>query len=65
MLNYSRTNHTSISHATGKIRVGMSGLILFLALIPVQLFSQDRAKKEIQAYRLENSDEFMFDGRVT
>lgn len=31
----------------------------------MQLLSQDRDKKEIQAYRLETSDRFIFDGRVT
>lgn len=65
MFNNSCANHTSISFATGKFRAWVGGLMLFLALIPMQLLSQDRDKKEIQAYRLETSDRFIFDGRVT
>ncbi|MCG2587584.1 carbohydrate binding family 9 domain-containing protein [Rhodohalobacter sulfatireducens] len=65
MLTNRRAKHKQISFAIKKTQLCLAGLLILTVLTPMQLFSQDRTKNEVQAYRLQDSDQFLFDGRVT
>lgn len=65
MLPNRRAKYKNLSFAINKTELCLAGLLILTVLIPMQLFSQDRTKKEVQAYRLEETDQFIFDGRVT
>ena len=64
VLNNGLFYNSNISFLKNRSKLFLGGLVLFFTLLPLKLISQNIAKKEVQAYRLENSDEFIFDGRV-
>ncbi|MDZ7718412.1 MAG: DUF5916 domain-containing protein [Balneolaceae bacterium] len=64
LLNKNLTRSNAASFAGSKVKTCFAIFFIFSILLPADLLSQNRIKKEIRALRLENTEKFIFDGKV-